>query len=81
MNDSTVAQHHPFLNVLRHIVVGVQHAAVLNVDSRTQGDFRQIAADDRCVPDVYAGAQRDLAGHHGADSNVVILDRLHGKPA
>ena len=37
-------------------------------------DDREIAANDRVEPQVDAGAEHDVAGHHRSGGNVIILD-------
>ena len=72
-----VADDDPLLDVLRLAVVGVDDAPVLHVDARPQRDARQVAADDRAVPQVHPGRQHHVARHHHAGRQIEILDGLH----
>src|SRR5262249_45998306 len=57
VQDRPVPGHHPLLDVLRHVVVGVDDDAVLQVDAGAEGDPGQVAADDDVKPQVDAGGQ------------------------
>src|SRR5207249_3764623 len=61
----------------RRVGVGVNDAAVLDIDARLKGDRRQIAAHDRGEPEVDPGTQDDVAGDDCGAGDVIILDGAH----
>src|SRR5262245_16198526 len=55
-----VARDHALFDFLRTVGVRVDDATILQVDARTEGDPRQVAADDGAEPDVDAGGEDDV---------------------
>ena len=80
VQDRPVADDHALLDRQRLAEVGVDDAAVLEVDARPQGDPRQVAAHDGAEPDVHPGREDHVAGHHRARGDVAVADLLHGNP-
>ena len=76
VQDGPMADDHAFLDLLRLVEIGVDDAAVLQIDARPQGDPGQVAAEDRAEPDVHPRRQHDVAADNGIIRHVIILESL-----
>src|SRR5690606_16996616 len=65
VQDRVVAHRHPAADGQGEAGIGVQHAAVLDVGARPDGDLLQVAAQDRAVPDAHLRGQAHPADHRG----------------
>src|SRR5262245_49683326 len=78
MQHRSMADDNAFLDVERTVKVGVDDTTILEVDARTKGDARQVAAQDCAVPEIDARREDNIARDHYARRDVVIVDAVHG---
>src|SRR3954452_8062887 len=77
MQDRPVADDNAFLNVEWAVKVGMNDTTVLKVNTRTEGDARQVAAEDGAIPEVDPRGKDDVPRDHRPRRDVVIMDSVH----